>query len=139
MYAGEAMRVITVFCYSLLCLLQARPSSSSFVFELELSFVNATDDCDIDETDPSLTPCEPFLSIFCLREGSAAQSSSTESGDCPLGRNDSGIFGFTTTDRNNDSVTRPALQLDPPQTRKIMSDKPWPVRYMLWYLEIARL
>ena len=87
----------------LLCLLQAWPSSTQFVFEFELVSV-ATIDSDI--CDPVLPadveligPCEPFLSTFCLREGMSTQT--IDAGYCPLGRNDAGILLASTLLRSH--------------------------------------
>ena len=117
----------------LLCLLQAWLSSTQFVFEFELVSV-ATIDYDICEPVPleqveDLGPCEPFLSTFCLREGTSTQTSDT--GQCPLGRNDVGIVAYTPgVDLNVErmAVTRPGLP-NGAVNRTITSQHPWPVRY----------
>ena len=70
-------------------------------------------------------PCEPFLQIFCLREGRDTQSIDT--GDCPLGVSTAGIIAFTPTDLNRGSETRPGLP-NGPVNRTITSQQPWPVR-----------
>ena len=117
----------------LLCLLQAWPSSTQFVFEFELVSV-ATIDSDIcDPIDPEdfelLGPCEPFLSTFCLREETNTQNSDT--GNCPLGRNDAGIIAYTPDVNLNEeplAPTRPGLP-NGPVNQTITSQHPWPVRF----------
>ena len=98
----------------LLCLLQAWPSSTQFVFEFELVSVATIDSdiCDpIDEVGVELLgACEPFLSTFCLREETNIQNSDT--GNCPLGRNDAGIIAYTPGDLNVPG-TRPGLPNGP--------------------------
>ena len=85
---------------SLLCLLQVWPSSSRFVFEFELVSVDTIDNQTCDDVltnnlDPDrYGPCEPFLQIFCLREGRDTQSTNT--GDCPLGVSTAEIIAFHT-------------------------------------------
>ena len=117
----------------LLCLLQAWPSSTQFVFEFELVSV-ATIDSDIcDPVSPELVethgPCEPFLSIFCLREGTNTQNNDT--GYCPLGRSDAGIIAYTPgvdLDVDRFAATRPGLP-NGTVNQTITSQHPWPVRY----------
>ena len=117
----------------LLCLLQAWPSSTQFVFELELVSVATIDSdiCDLvsEELVELIGPCEPFLSTFCLREGTSTQNSDT--GYCPLGRNDAGIVAYT-PDVNLDvermAETRPGLP-NGPLNLTITSQHPWPVRF----------
>ena len=113
---------------SLLCLVQVWPSSFQFVFEFELLSVDTLSDCDNDVTDPRLRLCEPILQIFCLREGRDAQSNNT--GDCPLGRNDMSVVAYTPDDINDDFNTRPGLP-NGPVTRRIVSQRPWPVRHTI--------
>ena len=122
----------------LLCLLQAWPSSTQFVFEFELVAV-ATIDSDIcDPVDPGdvelLGPCEPLLSTFCLRVETNTQNNDT--GYCPLGRNDAGIIAYTPgVDLNVEqrAATRPGLP-NGPLNLTITSQLPWPVRfYRLYY------
>ena len=123
----------------LLCLLQAWPSSTQFVFEFEVVSVDTIDydicDLGLDHLNQSdkdlLGPCEPFLSIFCLREGTSTQKNDT--GYCPLGRNDEGIVAYTpgvnlTVERRAD--TDPGLP-NGTVNRTITSQNPWPVRYSL--------
>ena len=120
----------------LLCLLQAWPSSTQFVFEFELVSVTTIFDNDTcDSVEPEnvalLGPCEPFLSISCLREGTTTQNSDT--GNCPLGRNDAGIIAYTpgvnlTGIDERMAATRPGLP-DGSVNRTITSQHPWPVRY----------
>ena len=127
---------------SLLCLLQAWPSSTQFVFEFELVSVTTifdNDTCDsVDPPTPEdvklLGPCESFLSTFCLRarEG-ASRTQNSDTGYCPLGRNDAGIIAYTPgvnlTGIDERSVpTRPGLP-DGSVNRTIISQDPWPVRY----------
>ena len=127
---------LTVF--SLLCLLQVWPSSSQFVFEFELVSVDTIDykiceDADVlqNNLDPDrYGPCEPFLQIFCLREGRDTQSTNT--GDCPLGGSTAGIIAFTPGDVRRDSETRPGLP-NGPVNRTIASREPWPVRHIFMY------
>ena len=98
---------------SLLCLLQVWPSSSQFVFEFELVSIDTIDYQTCDDllggtlNADQFGPCEPFLQIFCLREGRDTQSTNT--GDCPLGGSTSGIIAFTPSDLSRDSETRLGL------------------------------
>ena len=122
----------------LLCLLQAWPSSTQFVFEFELVSV-ATIDSDICDPVPpeqveDLGPCEPFLSTFCLREGTSTQNNDT--GYCPLGRNDAGIIAYTPgvdLDVDRFEATRPGLP-NGTVNRTITSQHPWPVRYIATFV-----
>ena len=121
---------------SLLCLLQAWPSSTQFVFEFELVSVTTTfDNGTCDSVDPAdvelLGPCEPFLSTFCLREGTSTHIIDAEY--CPLGRNDAGIIAYTpgvnlTGIDQRIAATRPGLP-DGSVNRTITSQHPWPVSY----------
>jgi hypothetical protein len=105
------------------------------VFEFELVSVNTIDYeiCDpvLPEDVDLLGPCEPFLSIFCLREGMRTQSNDT--GYCPLGSNDTGIIAYT-PGINLDGIdelkarTRPGLP-NGTVNLTITSQDPWPVRY----------
>ena len=56
--------------------------------------------------------CRLYFEVFCLREG-REDTQSTNGNDCPLGRN---------TERMN------AYLENQPNTRRITSDSPWPVR-----------
>ena len=115
---------------SLLCLLQVWPSSSRFVFELELVSVYTIDyeTCDIVLPAHVLTygPCEPLLQVFCLREGRSTKSS--DKMDCPLGRNDTEIVAFTPSNHTWDNITRPGLP-NGPVIRTVTSQTLWPVRH----------
>ena len=102
-----------------------------FVFEFELLAVNTVDDCDVDVTDPRLRPCEPILQVFCLREGRDTQSNNM--GDCPLGRNDTVVIAYTPDDIRDDLNTRPGLPSGA-VTRRIMSQRRWPVRHTLIFI-----
>ena len=121
---------------SLLCLLQVWPSSSQFVFEFDLVSVDTIDyqTCDdviTNNLDPDrYGPCEPFLQIFCLREGRDTQSNITD--DCPLGNSTAGIIAFTPDDVRRDSETRPGLP-DGAVNRTFTSQQPWPVRNIFMY------
>ena len=122
----------------LLCLLQAWPSSTQFVFEFELVSVATIDSDTCDIVLPAdvelLGPCEPFLSIFCLREGTNTQNNNTEY--CPLGRNDAGIIAYTPgvdLDVDRFNATRPGLP-NGPVNRTITSQHPWPVRLIHSYI-----
>ena len=130
----------------LLCLLQAWPSSTQFVFESELVSVTTifdNDTCDpvvppIQEDVKLLGPCEPFLSTFCLREETNIQNSDT--GNCPLGRNDAGIIAYTpgvnlTGIDERMAATRPGLP-GGSVNRTITSLHPWPVRYAYMFMII---
>ena len=99
------------------------------MFEVELVSVDTLDDCDVDVTDPRLRPCEPVLQMFCLREGRDTQSNNMT--DCSLGRNDTSIVAYTPDDIRDDRNTRPGLPSGP-VTRRIVSQKPWPVRHTTW-------
>ena len=120
----------------LLCLLQVWPSSTQFVFEFELVSVTTVfdnDTCDsvLPEHVETLGACEPFLSTFCLREGTSTQNN--DMGYCPLGRNDTGIIAYTPgIDLNVDlfNATRPGLP-NGPVNRTITSQHPWPVRFYI--------
>jgi hypothetical protein len=105
------------------------------VFEFELDSVDTIDYEICDPVEPDdvdlLGPCEPFLSIFCLREGMRTQSNDT--GYCPLGSNDTGIIAYTpgvnlTGIDERVAATRPGLP-NGPVNRIIISQDPWPVRY----------
>ena len=116
----------------LLCLLQAWPSSTQFVLEFELVSVATIDSdiCDLVEPEDVelLGPCEPFLSTFCLREGTSTQNNDT--GYCPLGRNDAGIIAYTpgvNLTMEPLAPTRPGLP-NGPLNLTIISQYPWPVR-----------
>ena len=128
---------------SLLCLLQVWPSSSQFVFEFELVSVDTIDyqtceDVVTNNLDPDrYGPCEPFLQIFCLREGRDTQSTNY-TGDCPLGSSNAGIIAFTPSNLNRDSETRPGLS-NGPVNRTIASQEPWPVRLLNINLRVNRL
>ena len=121
----------------LLCLLQAWPSSTQFVLEFELVSV-ATIDSDIcDPVEPAdvelIGQCEPFLSTFCLREGTSTQTIDT--GYCPLGRNDAGIIAYTpgvNITAEPLAPTRPGLP-NGPLNLTITSQLPWPVRFIIDY------
>ena len=119
---------LTVNLLSLLCLVQVWPSSSQFVFEVELVTIDVIGDCDTDVTDPRLHRCEPVFSMFCLREGRDTQSNNMT--DCPLGRNDERVVAYTPDNINDDFNTRPGLPSGP-VTRRIVSQKPWPVRHTI--------
>ena len=120
---------------ALLCLLQAWPSSTQFVFEFELVsvttiFDNGTCDSAQPEHVELLGPCEPFLSTFCLREGTSTQNNDTRY--CPLGRNDVGIIAYTpgvnlTGIDELVAATKPGLP-DGSVNRAITLQDPWPVR-----------
>ena len=111
---------------SLLCLVQVWPSSSQFVFEVELVAVDVIGDCDTDTVDANVPRrrCEPVFSIFCLRKGRDTQSNNI--GDCPLGRNDERVIAYTGK-LNDDRNTGPGLPDGRAVTRSIMSQSPWPV------------
>ena len=115
----------------LLCLLQAWPSSTQFVFEFELVSVTTifdNDTCDnvLPEDVELIGPCEPFLSTFCLREETNTQNSDTR--NCPLGRNDAGIIAYTPDVDLTVLGTRPGLP-NGPVNQTITSQHPWPVRF----------
>ena len=131
-------KVMDFIVLGLLCLLQAWSSSTQFVFEFELEsvttiFNNGTCDPVVPPTQEDiklLGPCEPFLSTFCLREKTNTQNSDT--GNCPLGRNDAGIIAYTpgvnlTGIDEQMAATRPGLP-DGSVNRTITSLHPWPVR-----------
>ena len=119
---------------SLLCLVQVWPSSSQFVFEVELVSVNTTGShsCDLDSPEgDSRRRCEPVFSLFCLREGRDTQSNNIT--DCPLGRNDTGVIAFTGMNvlaNRGHFNTGPGLP-EGAITRRIMSQEPWPVMHMI--------
>ena len=119
---------------TLLCLLQVWPTSSQFVFEFELVSVDTIDypgqDCDIVEPQDveTLGPCEPFLSIFCLRKGTNTES--TNVNDCPLGSSNAGIIAYTPPNIRMDRLTKPGLPSGP-VNGTIMSQEPWPVRHVI--------
>ena len=98
---------------ALLILVQLWLSTSQFVFELEVNLDSVTVNGNCDTRLNS--GCETYFSVFCLREGrEGSQSTNTE--DCPLGRN---------TKRMN------AYENDRPlNTRMITSqlETSWPVR-----------
>ena len=127
---------MSVSVLSLLCLLQVWPSSSQFVFQFELVSVDTIDyqicdDVVTNNLDPiTYGPCEPFLKIFCLREGRDTQS--TDTGDCPLGSSNDGIIAFTPGDASRDSETRPGLP-NGPVNRTIVLQQSWPVRLTFMY------
>ena len=114
---------------SLLCLVQVWPSSSQFVFEVELVSVDVIGDCepDIPAPDPRKR-CEPAFSMFCLREGRDTQSNDIT--DCPLGRNDTRVIAYT-GEILDDFNTGPGLPDGQAVTRSIMSQRPWPVRNII--------
>ena len=118
---------------TLLCLLQVWPTSSRFVFEFELVSVDTIDyqTCDIvaPQDVETIGPCEPFLSTFCLREGTA-NTESTNVNDCPLGNSNAGIIAYTPPDITMDLLTRPGLPSGP-VNKTIMSQEPWPVRHII--------
>ena len=124
---------LTLLAIGLLCLLQVWPSSSRFVFEFQLLRVDVLDDETCDDFSPgqeAFGRCEPFLYVFCLREGTNTQSTEfiNLAEDCPLGRLlVEGIVAFTPNNLSRDSETRPGLP-DGPVNRTIMSEKRWPVR-----------
>ena len=132
LYCADEVMYITLL--SLLCLVQLQvwPSSSQFVFEVELVSVGITGDCDIAVPEgDSRRRCEPVFSLFCLREGRDTQSNNVT--DCPLGRNDERVIAYT--GRNEianmgDHNTGPGLP-EGAVTRRIMSQEPWPVRHMV--------
>ena len=99
----------------LLILAQVWLSRSQFVFELEvdLDSVMASDfSCEIGLTDND-PRCQIYFPIFCLREPEGITLQSIQGGYCPLGRN---------TSRMNTYLE------NQPNTRRITSDSPWPVR-----------
>ena len=102
-------------------------------FELVSVATIDSDICDLGlapEDFEELGPCEPFLSTFCLREETNTQNSDT--GNCPLGRNDAGIIAYTPDDLTM-RETRPGLP-NGPVNQTITSQHPWPVRfYRLYY------
>ena len=100
---------IQVLTYFILA--QVWLSMSQFVFELEVDLASVTDNvhCDI------FGECDIYFSVFCLREGRAPDSQSTNEEDCSLGRN--------TTRMNAYGNHQNELN-----TRRIMSQKSWPVR-----------
>ena len=85
-----------------------------FELEVDLDSVTAGNfSCDSGIFDNA--QCLLYLEVFCLREG-RGNSQSTNGTDCPLGRNN---------ERMN------AYLEDQPNTRRITSDSPWPVRSTL--------
>ena len=116
---------------TLLCLFQVWPTSSRFVFEFELVSVDTIDyqTCDIVQPQDVETfgPCEPYLSIFCLREGTNTES--TDVNDCSLGSSNAGIIAYTPPDLTMSDRTRPGLPSGP-INRTFMSQEPWPVRHI---------
>ena len=113
-------------------IVQVWPSSSQFVFEVELVSVDVNiDDCDTNWypiTDPRRR-CEPAFSIFCLREGRDTQSNNTMVGGCPLGSNDERVIAYTGDINFLDGAnSRPGLPGGLAVTRSIMSQRPWPIR-----------
>jgi hypothetical protein len=101
------------------------------VFEFELDSVDTIDYEICDPVEPQdvdlLGPCEPFLSIFCLREGTSTQSNDN-TGNCPL---DTGIVAYTpgvNITAQPLAPTKPGLP-NGPVNRIITSQDPWPVRY----------
>ena len=108
------------------------------MFEFELVSVDTIDYqiCDILPPEFNLDPvrygpCEPFLQIFCLREGRDTQS--TNAGDCPLGNSTAGIIAFTPGNASRDAETRPGLP-NGPVNRTIVVQQPWPVRLTFMYM-----
>ena len=97
------MLLFSIVVFSLLSLVQVRPSASGFVFEFGLHSVSTMANVNCDR-------CETYLSIFCLREGRSTQSEIED--DCPLGSS-----GRTNV---NDVFTLPLM-------RRILSQKPWTV------------
>ena len=81
-----------------------------FEFELDLRSVTANFNC-ADGLGESEV-CTTYFSIFCLREG--RDTPSTNIVDCPLGSSGR----LNAFDQREPS----------PQTRRITSSKPWPVR-----------
>ena len=134
--------IMSLSVLSLLYLLQVWPSSSQFVFEFELVSVDTIDYQICDDLQvgalnaDQFGPCEPFLQIFCLREGRDNQSTNT--GDCPLGSSTAEIIAFTPSDVKRDSETRPGLP-DGPVNRTISSQEPWPVRHINSCILLNRL
>ena len=96
------MLSFSVAVFSLLTLVQVRPSASQFVFEFGLHSVSTDGNC-------GLVSCDTYLPIFCLREERDTQSTNTE--DCPLGSSGQRI--------DADEL--------PLTTLMILSPKPWPV------------
>ena len=88
-----------------------------FELELDLRSVTANFNC-ADGLDRN-KKCSTYFSIFCLREGRDTQSTNT--GNCPLGRNSERLNAYP----ENDNEPLPS-----PQTRRITSPRPWPVREM---------
>ena len=119
---------------SLLCLVQVWPSSSQFVFEVELVAVDVIGEnvCDVDiQPIDGRSRCELVLETFCLRKGRDTQSNNIT--DCPLGRNDTQVIAFTgmnVATNMEDFNTGPGLP-EGAVTRRIMSQEPWPVRHMI--------
>ena len=63
------MLLFSVVVFSLLSLVQVRPSVSRFVFEFELHSISTNVNCGEGDN-----RCETYLSIVCLREGRSTQS-----------------------------------------------------------------
>ena len=103
---------------TLLILAQVWLSMSQFVFELEVDLDSVTaGDFNCADGIFGNAQCSIYFSVFCLRE-TREVSLSTSENDCPLGQN---------TDRMN------AYLENQPNTRRITSQSPWPVRaILLW-------
>ena len=100
----------------LLILAQVWLSRSHFVFELEVYLDSVTaggSDCDSGIFDNA--QCLLYFEVFCLRE-ERENSQSTDENDCPLGRNTEKMSAYLENQ---------------PNTRRIISDSPWPVRSTL--------
>ena len=101
---------------ALLVLAQVWLSLSQFVFELEVDLDSVTaGNFDCADGPFGNSQCDIYFSVFCLREG-RGDSQSTSEEDCPLGQN---------TDRMN------AYLENEPNTRRITSQSPWPVRAII--------
>ena len=89
---------------------------SQFVFELEVDLDSVTAG-NFNHANRIFgnSQCSIYFSVFCLREG-RENSQSTSERDCPLGRN---------TDRMNTYFK------NVPNTQRISSQSPWPVRVIL--------
>ena len=99
---------------TLLILAQVWLSTPQFVFDLEVDIDSITAgnfNCKIGRTDND-PQCSIYFEIFCLREG-RGDSQSTNEGDCPLGQNTTRMNTYLENESN---------------MRRIMSQRPWPVR-----------
>ena len=103
---------LRIQAFTLLTLAQVWLSMSQFVFELEVDQNSIATNVNCDSA--GFSECETYFSVFCLREG-RGDSQSTSEEDCPLGRN---------TTRMN------AYLENQPNTRRITSQLPWPVRVL---------